>query len=49
MKTTYIHIQLEFEAEFSNVLIVRIICDTSLEPEMNVQELVSVLCMVSAI
>jgi len=49
MKTTYGHIQLEFEAKFSNVIIVHIICDASLEPEMNVQELVSVLCMVSAI
>lgn len=44
MKNTYGHIQLEFEVEFSNVLIVYITCDVTLQPELNEQELVSVLC-----
>ena len=47
MKTTYGHIQLDFEEEFSNVLIVHITCDVKLQPELNVQELVSVLCVMS--
>ena len=45
MKTTYGQVQLEFEAEYSNVLKVRITCDASLETELNVQELVRMLCM----
>ena len=44
MKKTYGHIQLEFEVEFSNILIVYITCDITLQPELNEQELVSVLC-----
>jgi len=47
MNTTYGHIQLQFEAEFSNVLIVHITCHASLEPKLNVQELVSVLHVIS--
>ena len=43
MRSTYSHIQLEFQAEFSNVLIVHINCDASLQPVLNEQELVSVL------
>ena len=48
MKTTYGHILLEFEAEFSNVLIVHVTCDVRLQPELNVKEIVSVLCVMSA-
>ena len=42
MKSLYHHIRLEFEAEFSNVLVVCITCDASLQPKLNVEELVSV-------
>ena len=48
MKATYGHIQLDFEAEFSNVLIVHITCYVRLQPELDEQELVSVLCVMSA-
>ena len=48
MSETYGHIQLQFEAEFSNVIIVHITCDAVLRKqleinvEMDEQDLVSV-------
>ena len=41
MKTAYGYIELNFQQEFSNVLIVHITCDSPLEPELNEHELVS--------
>ena len=45
MKTAYDHIELNFQQEFSNVLLVHIKCDVPLEPVLNIQELVSMLCV----
>ena len=45
MKTTYDRIELNFQQEFSNVLIVHIKCDVPLEPVLNEEELVSMLCV----
>ena len=53
MSETYGHIQLQFEAEFSNAIIVHITCDAVLQKqleinvEMDEQDLVSVVLIMS--